>query len=156
MASILRRPRGAPHAHAGACSTDACGSAELKSLSGTVSVGGWETSVKFVQKVSLAASQSHRSPPLPGSCPAKFNVELITPNVVLPGVQTVPGLAKCGVFVTLNASARNCNFTRSVILKSRKRLVSKLNRPGPRRMLRPLVPNRTRPVGTPVNALGSK
>src|SRR3989442_14469712 len=48
MAPILRRSRGPTHAHAGACSTDARGSAELNSLSGTVSVGGWVTPAREI------------------------------------------------------------------------------------------------------------
>jgi len=108
------------------------------------------------QKTTLADSQSHRSPPLPANWLDWLNVEVITPKDVLPLVQVVPGLAKCGVFVRLKHSARICNLKRSVSRKSRKRLASKLKKPGPRMISRPVLPKATVPVATPVKAEGSK
>src|SRR5262245_39725054 len=64
-----------------------------------------------------------------------------------------PGLLKAGVLLTLKTSHRNCRLSRSVILKLRKRLASRLMTPGPRRILRPVLPKRT-PV-TGANAVGS-
>ena len=51
------------------------------------------------------------------------------------------GIAKCGVFETLNISARNCNPNRSVIRNWRIRLKSALTNPGPDRPSVPQVPN---------------
>src|SRR2546422_1992634 len=79
-------------------------------------------------------------------------LELIWPNAL--EVTVVFGLPKCGVFVAPNHSVRNWKFTRSVSLKVRKRLASRLKMPGPRRYgkLRPALPNATVPVGTGANA----
>src|SRR5262249_808639 len=56
------------------------------------------------------------------------------------------GLAKCGVLVRLNDSARNCTFHLSVNRNVRNRLKSMFTTPGPRMVFRPTVPNRA-PVG---------
>src|SRR5262249_6763096 len=64
------------------------------------------------------------------------------------------GLAKCGVFVELNASVRNSRVNRSVSGNLRKTPRSRFTTPGPRRMLRPALPNRT--ALTAANAFGSK
>jgi hypothetical protein len=50
------------------------------------------------------------------------------------------GFPNCGVFVTPNISPRTCSLKRPVKAKLRKILPSRLKLPGPRRMLRPLVP----------------
>ncbi len=50
-----------------------------------------------------------------------------------------------GVFEMLKASARNCRSRVSVIPKVRKRLKSTLTTPGPCRMFRPEVPQRSPP-----------
>src|SRR5690242_6374520 len=57
----------------------------------------------------------------------------------LPGQPTL-GLAKCGVFVNPNASARTSSVYRSVSLKSRNTLKFMLKYPGPRNWLRPELP----------------
>ena len=68
---------------------------------------------------------------------------------------TLPfGLAKCGVLLTLNASARNCSLTCRLIENVRKRLASIFTTPGPRIVLRPTLPNRT--SVTRANAVVSK
>ena len=79
-------------------------------------------------------------------------VLLTVPNAAL--LTLTFGAAKCGEFVRLKASARNCATNRSVMLKSRNRLRSRFRRPGPSRMLRPDVPKRTSSTGA--NALVSK
>ena len=77
------------------------------------------------------------------------------PSAFLVGEDAVaPGFPNCGVLVTPNISARNCKLNRSVILKFRNTLAFRLNTPGPRRILRPLVPNRTAVTGA--NAFGLK
>src|SRR3989442_9352514 len=63
------------------------------------------------------------------------------------------GFLKCGELDKLAASARNCKFKRSVRLKVRNRLKSKLTEPGPYNLLRPTVPYPTRVTGA--NAEGS-
>src|SRR6266480_930526 len=50
------------------------------------------------------------------------------------------GSLKCGVLKRLEASARNCNPKRSVMLIVRNRLKSKFTEPGPNRGLRPTLP----------------
>src|SRR6267378_150121 len=94
------------------------------------------------QKLNTPANQICRWPVL----------ELIWPNAL--DVTVVFGLPKCGVFVAPNHSVRNWKFTRSVSLKERKRLASRLKMPGPRRYgkLRPVLPNWARPVATGANA----
>src|SRR5260370_1121096 len=83
------------------------------------------------QKLNTPANQICRWPVL----------ELIWPNAL--DVTVVFGLPKCGVFVAPNHSVRNWKFTRSVSLKVRKRLASRLKMPGPPRYgkLRPVLPN---------------
>src|SRR3954471_20856461 len=71
-------------------------------------------------------------------------VEVIFPKLELLALPF--GFAKCGVLLRLNDSPRNCKFTLSVTLKVRNRLKSVFTTPGPRMVLRPIVPNRT-PVG---------
>src|SRR5581483_7033732 len=63
------------------------------------------------------------------------------------------GSPQCGVFVKLNASARNCMWSFSFTGKSRKRPKSRLIRPGPRSELRPELPSRTSVTGR--KAVGS-
>ena len=58
------------------------------------------------------------------------------------------GIAKCGVFETLNISARNCNANRSVIRNWRIRLKSALTNPGPDKPSVPQVP-KVPAAGTP-------
>jgi hypothetical protein len=70
-------------------------------------------------------------PPRAAMLPSEFSRMLDT---------FVPGLLKCGVLVKLNASARNCCRSRYLIGKLRKIAMSEFTVPGPRRMLRPLVP----------------
>src|SRR5215470_15647523 len=65
-----------------------------------------------------------------------------------------PGLAKCGVFVKLNASARNCNLKRSRMANSRNMPKSQLTTPGPRIELGAAVPKRASVTGA--KAKGSK
>src|ERR671919_526074 len=72
-------------------------------------------------------------PPRLRTLPSEFRLMLDT---------FVPGLEKCGVLVAFSASARNCTDQRSVTLKARKMLMSRLRTPGPRRLLKPAVPNR--------------
>src|SRR5881396_3093287 len=54
-----------------------------------------------------------------------------------------PGLLKCGVLVMLAASARNSISVFSDNWNFRNRPASKLPKPGPRRVFRPLLPKRT-------------
>ena len=58
------------------------------------------------------------------------------------------GLLKWGVFEMLNASARNCKSTRSVIVNLRKIPMSTLISPGPRKVFDPQVPKRGVPPVT--------
>src|SRR5262249_18006723 len=64
------------------------------------------------------------------------------------------GLLKRGVLVSPKASARHCNPNRSVNLKVRNMLISRLKNPGPRTVSRPTLPN-TGPDGAE-KTLGSK
>jgi len=82
-------------------------------------------------------------------------LEALVTHMKLPSARIVPsefktmfatlafGLPKCGVLVTLNASARNCRPQRSDSRKLRNKATSALTNPGPRRMFLPEVPNRT-------------
>ena len=67
-------------------------------------------------------------------------VEVIRPNVEL--LMLLCGFEKIGLLNTLNASARNVRFTDSWIGKIFVRARSKRDSDGPRRMFRPLLPNK--------------
>ncbi|PYU74767.1 MAG: hypothetical protein DMG49_04055 [Acidobacteria bacterium] len=101
----------------------------------------WESKPTCDQKLSLAPNQNVRWPlRLPASLEncGPLAVPVMTPKF---GCEIfVCGLPKFGVFVTEKAFARNWKFMRSVIRKFRNRPVSRLKKPGPRRMLRPAVP----------------
>jgi hypothetical protein len=58
-----------------------------------------------------------------------------------------PGLAKCGVLLKLNASARNCSLQRSRMANSRNMPKSQLTTPGPRIELSAAVPKRASVTG---------
>ena len=51
------------------------------------------------------------------------------------------GKSNCGWLSTLNNSPRNCKWTRSETAKSLNKEVSRLKRPGPRRIFLPASPN---------------
>jgi hypothetical protein len=87
-------------------------------------------------KVSFAPSSIERLPP---SLPPRVPVTL--PKLLVES-KFVPGLSKCGVFVKLNASARNSKPSRSVILNRRNSEASKLNKPGPLNTRRAMFPTR--------------
>jgi len=106
------------------------------------------------QKVSLRAKRICRSVPWAEVISLKPLVLMIEPSARRVGEEALaPGLLKAGVLVRLKTSVRNWSMNRSVILKLRKRLASRLKTPGPRIVLRPRVPYLTAVTGA--KAIGS-